>query len=782
MIKRQTNFLGGELDRLLWGRSDLDVFESGARTMLNFFVDKRGAAVSRPGTEFLGFGGGTGMSVRLIPFLYADDQSLCLEFGPGIIRFHTNGATVLNGSAPTNSITSGAGNPYTLRSPYAYYDLPKLKWAQTGDVLTLAHPSHAPRELRRISNTNWGALSADHDGTAYTTVLAEVKFAEVVPYFAPTYPVLGPQPTETAAQPKKEWIWLATLLVQETATGRTFETLPFRITQQWTGVASALPVDLPTALADNKVALYVDKPVTVWRNNGAILHLGALTNTADLTYREIQMQIYRGRGDPTGKGVGLYGLKGVTTTGEFVDDGLEPDYAFQPPRGTNPFLTYDYAGALVATKRPAAVAFFQERRCFAEATRLHASAVGSYTNFDPHVFQIDDEALLFEFAARQREEAVHILSHAKLLLFTKSTVRSFAGEQGSALAWNSIDQRLEDEVGSLDVPPLVVNGRVMFCRTKGVGVRGLVFDGNSYRGVDLSGVSGHLFCGQSTGLPAFIEAQLDGQPVLTQRSIIDWTYAEDPWGVVWACREDGVLLSYTPNGDGRGAWARHETDGWVRAVCAIPEGNEDSIYIAVARPISGSAAVLCIERMSSRVRNGTTADDAAVDCHLSYSGVPALTLTGLTHLAGSTVWVVGKGNPPQGPLVVSAAGEVVLPVLPVANDGANVKLFVGLSYTCDLETLDLVSNDLRTKPLVVDHVGFEVDQTQGVEVGQDFDHLVPGLLRTPAASYAMPVPETTLVRVPVRGTWGAGGRAVLRQSKPLPVTVVGLVREVSVGG
>lgn len=53
--------------------------------------------------------------------------------------------------------TSGgtASRVYTLTTPYVEADLQTLQFAQSADVMTLVHPSYAPRELTRTGHTSW---------------------------------------------------------------------------------------------------------------------------------------------------------------------------------------------------------------------------------------------------------------------------------------------------------------------------------------------------------------------------------------------------------------------------------------------------------------------------------------------------------------------------------------------------------------------------------------------------------------------------------------------------
>jgi hypothetical protein len=44
---------------------------------------------------------------------------------------------------------------FTMPTPYLEADLPTLQYVQSADVLTIVHPSYAPRELARTGHTNW---------------------------------------------------------------------------------------------------------------------------------------------------------------------------------------------------------------------------------------------------------------------------------------------------------------------------------------------------------------------------------------------------------------------------------------------------------------------------------------------------------------------------------------------------------------------------------------------------------------------------------------------------
>lgn len=837
-----------------WGRNDRPFYGRGLRTMRNFFPTRQhGAAVSRPGSMFITTTRDNNTGCRLLPFVYADGDAYVLEVGKchanlrlyfrflkqGVqltakylplnlpaAQFHlgelvtggTSGATgrilainvrddaplpklqlrVLSGVFQAGeAITGDAGGigvsagvvttePFEIQSGTITnnFNLDRIRFAQTGAVLTLAHPDFPPQELRRFVN----------DGNEPRWELSSVAFEPALPYFDPmssagSYPVLlEPLGAPDAQHPEREWIYLCTLTVQERNTGRIFETYPWRVVEAWDG--SATP---PHLFSPDVFAVYPDMAVTIRRGghlevDGSSIGITGPTKNRNFPnddFSVLTMNVYRGRGR-------LFGLVGTTNSSDFVDNGAEPNYAIQPPLGSNPFAIYGPGGGLEVVENPSAVAFYQDRRVFAgterRPTSVWASATGEYTNFDLHeLVHVAGESLLFELAARRFEQAVHLLSHEKLIIGTKSSVWSMSGAGGGVLDFDSVDARVVDEVGMTDVAPLIIDGMVVYGRTKGAGVRGLVYDGQFgvYSPRDLSGQADHLFLGKATGVVGAVAA----------KQIVDWTYAEDPFGLVWAVRNDGTLLSLSLGPDGAYGWAHHDgeptsksaefgygTPAAWRRVCAVPESNEDAVYQVVSRAIGGVAEKVCIERMTSRVRRGDTTDDVCVDCAVEYSGVLTQTLTGLEHLEGESVYVIGKGNAPVGPLVVDG-GEVTLPSMPIANTiSGNVVLYVGLLFVADLELLDVVSTDTRLKQKAVTRVGFEVDQTAGLKVGTDFAHLVDTRPHTVVGSYDPPVPGSVLISASVPRGWGVGGRAALRQSLPLPVTVVGAVRELEMGG
>jgi hypothetical protein len=383
--------------------------------------------------------------------------------------------------------------------------------------------------------------------------------------------------------------------------------------------------------------------------------------------------------------------------------------------------------------------------------RVVASRVGAPKNFDYSLPQKEDDAIDFSVASRQYEEVRALVSLRHLLVLTANT--EFVADGGDKpMSPTNINLVPASFNGCSWLRPLVVNNVVLYLQSQQATVRELAFDGQrgGWDGGEVSLVASHLLAGAG-------------------RTIVDWTFQRLPYPIMWGVRDDGSLVSMTYSREMNvAAWARHDTQGTFESVCSIPEGPEDALYAIVLR-----GGVRQVERMASRqvsdIKYGTF-----LDASLWYNGTPTTSITGLSHLNGLTVTALADGAV-VGPLTV-ASGSVTLPAL--ASD-----VCVGLSYQSDIELLDL-DLDQRDRPSEVRNVSrvtWEVDRTAGLYAGESLSGLAPW--RAPLGFVASTLGlYNERLDVPVASSWNRGGRAALRQSDPLPVTVLGVSREVEVGG
>lgn len=746
MNLRQTSFAAGELDPLMWGRTDSPLFRLGLRSLRDFFVTRQGQAMTRPGTQYVGNLADPTTSAILVPFIVSDEDGYLIEISfSQTVRAWKNGAVVWTGTAPF--IVLGQPGP--------------LQYAQSGDLLTIANRGQV-YELRRTSSTTFVFSTMSFSKAAPQWVQLPTTVKTTLPYLIDS----GNLTVATATSPVRKWRWWVSTVLRD-SNGRTFESAAYEVVQKKTTTFLTY---------DGSAAVGPDRPVTLQRATSGTLWAG--TNT----YEVKGYNWYRGVGDYSG-------FIGHTTTElDFIDDGTEPQYELPHPREVNPFVlpsgVIDY---------PKTVGYFENKLVFAGTYNRPASVLLSetdnYTGWQVPPIPVPSQALEFELAVRKRESVRGMASLQRMLLVTDAGVWSVGGE--APLTPTTLAPRLISEVGGAWMRPLVLGDSLLYLRNKGVGLRLVQQSENAgglYSSGDISWHARHFFERIDTS----------GSPVFTSVGIVDMAWQEDPWNQVWLVRADGALLSMQYDGQAAG-FALHTTGPTIpasdsdrfEAVAVVPEGNEDVVYFVVKR-----GANYTLERFSSRSNPTLYAGLNSVDCAVPFEEGPPVALVDLgaagAVLEGRQVWAIAAGNEPIGPVTVvagkadfAAAGFAMRTSNNVIAD--SVFGWVGLLFQPTLTTLDVVTSESRMAQKTVEKVGIEVAESIGLEVGQDTDdptrlQLVPWLQRSISSGYGVPSAASAVVEVNVKGGWDNGARVTLKQAKPLPLTVLGITRKVAGGG
>src|SRR3954464_5513493 len=147
----QRSFGGGELTGEFFGQIGDAKYSIGLAVCRNFTVLPHGPAANRPGFGFVRATKGANGRARLLPFTYSTTQTMVLEVGHHYIRFHTAGATLVD----------GGGVPYEVTTDYDVAHLFDIHYTQSADVLTLVHPLYPPRERRRLGALSWSLVDID---------------------------------------------------------------------------------------------------------------------------------------------------------------------------------------------------------------------------------------------------------------------------------------------------------------------------------------------------------------------------------------------------------------------------------------------------------------------------------------------------------------------------------------------------------------------------------------------------------------------------------------------
>ena len=128
----------------MYSRIGDPVTQAGLAKCMNMVVEPQGPVVRRPGFSMVRETKYPDRKCRLIPFTFSATQTMIIELGHHYVRFHTDGATLMNGDVP-----------YEVTTDYDESELFDIDYAQSVDIITLVHCAHPPRELRRYGALDW---------------------------------------------------------------------------------------------------------------------------------------------------------------------------------------------------------------------------------------------------------------------------------------------------------------------------------------------------------------------------------------------------------------------------------------------------------------------------------------------------------------------------------------------------------------------------------------------------------------------------------------------------
>ncbi|WP_443747242.1 hypothetical protein [Asticcacaulis solisilvae] len=814
MTKVRTNarsFAGGEVSGEFYGRVDQVKYATGLAACRNFIPLPHGPVMNRPGTRYVNACRYADKAARLIPFTYSDSQTMAIELGAGYARFHTQGGTLLAGAAPWSAATSytvgdavtqsgvtyycktdntnhnpatsafwvAMGGPwYELPLPYTEADLFDIRYVQSADVLTLTHENYPPAEVRRYGPAKWvySVISFGATVAAPAGVRADATPATTDPGapLTQSYVVtaLGADGAESLASAPAQgasytfadvtWSEGKILLAGDKRPNWSVGD-PARLSgsdHDGDYVVDSVTHDTIFGLELTTITLRVSggdvASFSSGGTSGSIIQMGVRNNLFDTgAYNIVRWSPVAGatRYYVYKESNGLYGLIGQTKETLFQDDDITADISRTPPSNANPFSG--------AGNYPRAVSYYEQRRSFAGTVNkpqnfwLTKSATES--NLNQSIPTRDDDAIAYRLAAQKINTIQHLVPLQALVLLTSSAVWRITSVNTDALTPASTSVKQQSNVGASNVQPVLASENMIYVASRGGHLREVSYSWQSsgYVSADLSRFNPDLFDG---------------------KDVVDMAFAQAPYPIVWCVSSDGRLLSltYVPEEQVTGM-ARHDTDGAFESVTVVPEDSVDAVYVVVRRVVAGQT-VRYVERFESR-QTEDPAQAYIVDCGARYDGAPVTAVTsGLSHLEGKTVSILADGavHPPR----IVTDGAVTL------DHEASV-IAIGLPIEADLKTLPVVleidgMGQGRAKS--VNKVWLRVSEASGVFAGPGFDDLTQYKQRMDEPYGTPPAPLTGELEITLDGGWSDGGQICIRQSDPLPVTVVSLTAEVQIGG
>lgn len=600
----QNSFATGEVSPGLYGRTDLQKYHSGCAQLQNWYVDYKGGATVRPGSQYIGGPGVDGFT-RLVPFQFSPvvGQTYILVFADLVLRFIKNPGTPSYPNSSNSGFIESGGSPYEVVTPYTAAILPQLKFVQVKDVMYLTAPGTARMKLSRVADDNW--------------TLAEVVSAPTID--APTISAGTISALPAGSTDPEETYYMYRVSAVAADGSESLPSAPFVVgpglnigtTQgtvtifwdpvtdaKWYKVYKALPTQglkypdfseqfgfagfaYGTIFTDsNIVADYVRQPIRDVDPFAAsqIVDYTIAASSADWPVGGTTIDVT----DATGSGAVIYPIldnNDASGVGSIIGLYIErpgSDYTAPTLAAMGGGTTFTGSAVLsdASGTEPEVVGLAQQRIYWASTTNRPAAVFASRPGYpeDMRVSNpvVPNDALDFDLFS---EQAINITwlraMPGGLVIGTNANVVQLTGGSASANNPQAITPTNavvvpQSNYGATDVSPIVIDYDIIF-----VTPEGLVIDlqynffVNIFTGTDITVMSSHLF---------------------EQSIIMDWAYQDKPRKIIWAVRDDGKMLSCTFfKAQEIQGWAPHETNGFYESIAAVREGTEIAIYYTVNR-------------------------------------------------------------------------------------------------------------------------------------------------------------------------------------------------------
>ena len=579
-------------------------------------------------------------------------------------------------NSPVNSQAFGtylgsgtAARVYTLATPYAAVDLPFLKYTQSADTMTLTcvntdtQTEYPPYDLVRSGATNWTltkeSFSASIQPPGGITVTAQSSTTPSTYYSYVVTAVDANTGEESVASPAGS---VQNNDIAIYAGSNTIAWSPvanagsYNIYKATPSYAAGVPVGSLFGYAGTALGpSFTDTNITADFTAVPPTHQnpfarGAILSVPATSYGTGYNQATVGYSISTLTGSGFIGSPIVIGGGvvAFVIQSAGENYT---PGDTITITGGSGAGAVLiigpsSGTYPGTCAYYQQRRVYGGSLNnpdtLWFSQPGAFANMDSSIPITDADAIVATPWAQQVNGVQFMVPMpGGLVTLTGKGAWQVNGGNSASITPSDIDASPQAYNGCNNiVQPIVVNYDILYLQAKGSIYRDLSYNFfvNIYTGTDLTVLSNQLFTGYTFS---------------------QWCWAEEPYKLAWAVRNDGALLSLTYlKEQDIYAWARHDTDGQFVGCCSITEPPIDAVYLIVKRFIRGTW-IYYSERMDDR--DWSTPEDAwCVDAGLAYPlSYPAATLTpaaanGTANI--STVNLIAGGSGYTAPTVVAIDG------------------------------------------------------------------------------------------------------------------------------
>jgi len=759
-----TNFTGGELSPRLDGRNDLAKYASGCSTLENLVVYPHGSAARRPGTTFVSEVKDSTKKTRLIPFEFSTTQTYMLEFGDQYIRFYKDNGQILSG-----------GSAYEISTPYLEAELFDLKFAQSADVMYICHPNHEAEKLSRTGHTSWSLTDVDFLDGPYLDTNISTTTITMSAHTVGT----GRTMTASAVTGINGGSGFLTTDVGRLVrfrdgygkiTGRTNTTVVTVEILEDMGSSSASIDWSLGAFSDTTghpscvtffeqrlvFAATINNPQTVYfSKSGDYENMdanigGTIADDDAIIYTIASNQVNAIR-FMTATRTLIIGTAG----GEFAVSGGGADNAITPTNILIKKQSNHGAANIDAISVGNATLFLQRAR-----RKIRELAY----NFDVDGYVAPDMTILAEHITEGGLTQVAYQQEPNQIIYATREDGELVGltyqREQQVTAWHR-----HIFGGRFGIATITVSDYANI--STGTKLTLTKSDGTTVDFNSTTGTAGtNEFKTQTnndttaTNLKNAINAHANFTATVSSAVVTVTETSHEATGYLTIKSFDTTRLTATSEGK-----------AMVESVAVVPtDDKEYQTWVIVKRTINGTTKryVEYLNELDFDQTDNTTFN--FLDSALSYSGSPATNISGLTHLEGQVVSILADGATHPNKTVSSGA---------ITLDRASKNVKVGLAFTSLLQTMriDAGSQDgtSQGKTKRIYDITVRMFETIGIEVGPDLSEMERIPFRTSANLMDEGIPPFTGDKeVEFRGNYETDGFIYVRQTQPLPFTILSL--------
>lgn len=759
-----TNFTGGELSPRLDGRNDLAKYSSGCSTLENLVVYPHGSAARRPGTTFVSEVKDSTKKTRLIPFEFSTTQTYMLEFGDQYIRFYKDNGQILSG-----------GSAYEISTPYLEAELFDLKFAQSADVMYICHPNHEAEKLSRTGHTSWSLTDVDFLDGPYLDTNISTTTITMSAHTVGT----GRTMTASAVTGINGGSGFLTTDVGRLVrfrdgygkiTARTNTTVVTVEILEDMGSSSASIDWSLGAFSDTTghpscvtffeqrlvFAATINNPQTVYfSKSGDYENMdanigGTIADDDAIIYTIASNQVNAIR-FMTATRTLIIGTAG----GEFAVSGGGADNAITPTNILIKKQSNHGAANIDAISVGNAILFLQRAR-----RKIRELAY----NFDVDGYVAPDMTILAEHITEGGLTQVAYQQEPNQIIYATREDGELVGltyqREQQVTAWHRHIFGGRFGIATItvsDYANIATGTKLTLTKSDGTTV-----DFNSTTGT----AGTNEFKTQTnndttaTNLKNAINAHANFTATVSSAVVTVTETVHEATGYLTIKSFDTTRLTATSEGK-----------AVVDSVAVIPtDDKEYQTWVIVKRTIDGTTKryVEYLNELDFDQTDNTTFN--FLDSSLSYSGSPATNISGLTHLEGQVVSILADGATHPNKTVSSGA---------ITLDRASKNVKVGLAFTSLLQTMriDAGSQDgtSQGKTKRIYDITVRMFETIGIEVGPDLSEMERIPFRSSADLMDEGIPPFTGDKeVEFRGNYETDGFIYVRQTQPLPFTILSL--------